>query len=160
MARKKTSYWHKPVSPLQLFFILVVTLTIPSTIFVLQQQQRTQSDADTGYYYCKAGAYGVHVTLSYDPNHRSECVKHLQSSLNSFKFVANMPDLLDIDGIFGPKTLDAVKRVQFFLISKGWYRGPVDGIVGPGTWAGMHRWGCESAKNDHARFIRCLEYLF
>ncbi len=88
MASKKSKS-KKPIHPLQLFFILVVALSIPTTIIVLGQQQQTQSKAAVGGYYCAANAYGIHVTLG--RGSKGECVKHLQRALNSHILWIKLP---------------------------------------------------------------------
>lgn len=53
---------------------------------------------------------------------------------------------LAVDGLFGAKTRDAIKRYQTYLASRGWYAGAVDGIWGGGTQAGHDKAYAEWAR--------------
>lgn len=64
------------------------------------------------------------ITLSLGA--RGPVVEFLQSSLNRANFRVGA-----VDGIFGPRTEDAVKRIQAYFGIQ------VDGIVGPNTWEAL-----------------------
>ena len=58
-----------------------------------------------------------------------ETVKYIQNALNTVRRSVKEIPPLDVDGMFGPKTENAVKAFQKY------YGLAVDGIVGPLTWA-------------------------
>lgn len=74
-----------------------------------------------------------HPTVQYSS--RGGCVKELQGHLNRLSAGSSNPYKLTEDGIFGSKTLAAVKDFQKrrSLV--------VDGIVGPITWRQIHKVG-------------------
>lgn len=61
----------------------------------------------------------------------SELVRNEQMFLNMAR-----GEKLVVDGIRGPKTIEAYKRYQQYLASRGWYSGAIDGVWGSGTQAG------------------------
>ncbi len=133
MASRKAKS-KRSLHPLALFGILVVALAIPTTIFVLQQQQQTQSHASEGFNFCQIGAYGIHKQLS--EGSTGTCVIHLQLSLRD-----QTGAKLDLDGKFGPKTKQAVINFQ------RWVGLTPDGIAGNNTWAALHKI-CDSYQNS------------
>lgn len=61
----------------------------------------------------------------------------LQAVLNSQGFTGVSGDQpIEVDGVFGPDTEQAVKKCQLRSTAYGW-RLEVDGICGPATWASL-----------------------
>jgi len=58
-------------------------------------------------------------------------VARLQDFLRRFEFA----DFATSDGVYGPKTLKAVKSAQTSFTKRGWYTRSIDGEYGPGTAA-------------------------
>ncbi|MDQ3177227.1 MAG: peptidoglycan-binding protein, partial [Actinomycetota bacterium] len=58
-------------------------------------------------------------------------VARLQDFLRQFEFA----DFATSDGVYGPKTLKAVKSAQTSFEKRGWYTRSIDGEYGPGTAA-------------------------
>lgn len=70
---------------------------------------------------------------------KGDAVKRLQAGLKS-KFPAYAKSL-SVDGIFGSHTHAVVVEFQRRALKAGSYRGPIDGIVGPGTLAALRSYG-------------------
>lgn len=97
------------------------------------------------------------------PYTKNRCVGRIQRFLNEYRYLliakgerpANWP-ALKIDNKYGPETKKAVKAYQQHKNTDGdpsANSGPIDGKVGPLTWASIERdcvdaWG---AKNFHSR---------
>jgi peptidoglycan hydrolase-like protein with peptidoglycan-binding domain len=62
---------------------------------------------------------------------RGDAVRGVQYEFFDFRDLSGQPDLGQIDGIFGPKTDEAVRGFQSALEIS------VDGIVGPITWRAL-----------------------
>lgn len=62
-------------------------------------------------------------------------VARLQDFLRQFGFAS----FTRSDGVFGPKTFEAVKAAQQHFADKGWYPGNIDGVYGPKSAAAAAR---------------------
>lgn len=72
------------------------------------------------------------VKLVLREGNRGTCVRHLQRAFNGWTADAEAP--VTVDGVFGPKTHDAITTLQF---RNGL---ATDGIVGPETWKALEEY--------------------
>lgn len=106
----------------------------------------------------KEWGVGAHVHQSLFPTHTHKFGTYYMLDHEKFlgpdndttaydQLVANQQNFLNaaqgeklvVDGILGPKTIEAFKRYQEYLASRNWYAGKIDGIWGGGTQDGHEK---------------------
>ena len=99
----------------------VVALVVAAGAFFLYN---TMASSNALY----VSGFGCHSTPTLRQGSKGSCVKYVQNEINYKVLKPCYKYEINRDGVFGAKTVDAVKKFQKKFGLKA------DGVVGPGTW--------------------------